>query len=167
MQYLPDEFREVRTIESIWTELDGAVRKPCRLCALESVLRTVLRRGRGKAEEVFLTFSGQSAVEDIGDIGDQPAASIRAQRRVRRLAKDLRLSTTDVPGVGVVAFGRVNAQGAGVLEGSLRTYRLSRGEEIESLRDVIECFWALAGDGRAEDARGSREAWETARLLND
>jgi hypothetical protein len=164
MQYLPDEFREVRTIENIWMELDGTVRKPCRLCALESVLRTVLRRGRGKAEEVFLTFSGQSAVEDIGD---QPTASIRAQRRVRRLAKDLRLSTVNVHGVGIVAFGSVNAQGAGVLEGSLRTYRLSRGEEIESLRDVIECFWALAGDGRAEDAHGSREAWETALLLNN
>lgn len=166
----PEEARGRKTFESAtYLGLDSEGR-PCRMCSLESVLRTVFADHPGP-EKVFVSFTAQENPRnpDVDVFSfNWSAATESGQRRVRRLARRGGLSVVRTT-AGSTAYGYVNRAVADVLAHNLRTLVRETAKEVPDAA-VIECMWALLNDDPPELAEQlnrstNLDAWETARLL--
>jgi hypothetical protein len=151
---------------------DETIGRPCRMCALEAVLRTVLqparvrdrRRGLRFGPTQTVTFTSLPAT-NVDRRQSTPTPS--GQARVRRLARSLGLATTELPGTGVIASGTVARRGVPVLLNNLHGCVLDGGPADAV---TLECFWTLVGDLRKRgddttDRELLTELWTSARLL--
>jgi len=165
LERTPPEARGTRIFTDAFALGGSEEGRPCRMCALESVLRTTLRPWRLPRNDLRLvTFTSQPLPNALTD---SPLVTPSGERRVRRLARALRLGTTSLPGVGVIAYGNVNRHAAPVLAANLRTHTLGRAVSRVPA-ETVECFWMLAGESPDADlasVTGRYELWRTARLL--
>lgn len=166
----PDEARSPLMFTSV-SELalfrDG---RPCRMCALEPMLRTLLTCGAGPAELVTFTsqpnpMSPESSVYSYR----WGAVTQSGTRRLSRLVRDTKLETCQTPSCGPAAYGMVPAEAADALRWNLRTHTLPTQARIPQ-RESIETFWALINDAppqldAAAGAANVRELWLAAVAL--
>lgn len=127
----------------------------CRICTLESVLRTILRPRRGDAT-VFVTFSS------LAPSHGRPTES--GQARLRRVGKAHGLGIVETATAGTIAYGNVPARSLAVLERNVLTHRIPWMRGVPDA-DHLECFWTLLSDTAKIGARELRCTWNTARLL--
>ena len=173
LERTPDEAVGERVFPDVFDlalDRDG---RPCRMCALESVLVTALDRRKWiGAADVFVTSTSQAnprnpdsalARFEWGQWSDSGAA------RLRRLARRAGLTVTATV-AGPVLWGWTDARTAACLAANLRSC-VRTGVEPGSLDDaVIEIAWALINDCPPElaELRGETsaiDAWDTARRL--
>jgi hypothetical protein len=158
LERVPEEARGQRVFADVFalglTE-DG---RPCRMCCLERLLRTVLPARRGRAA-VYATLSGETA-----DRGPFPGFDPPSENGVRRLLRVARHTGLRVNPAGTATFlhGWVNQEGLAIAERNLRTYRIPVEEDEESL----SVFWALLRDEPGADRERAEQLLATARLLS-
>lgn len=152
-----EERRALREFSDAWTLAEDTDGRICRMCTLESLLRTLLRNP-GQAEAVtYVTFSSRPS--------NQCAPTASGQARLRRIAKTLGLATTATPSAGIVAHGLTTKRTIAVLETNLETHPLPWVRRAVD-DDHLQCFWALIGDHQGTVAtKHRRDTWAAARLL--
>lgn len=132
----------------------------CRLCTLESLLRTVLRGGDSEPS-AYVTFASTAP-------GSTPGSFTQSsQSRVRNVARIARLDVVQTSVAGTVVHGLVPVRSIAVLERNLRTLTLPWVRRTPSAEHV-DCFWTLLADEHGEDASDPqrvRSLWRTAGLL--
>lgn len=127
----------------------------CRICTLESVLRTVLRPRCGDAT-VFVTFSSRPPSQG------RPTES--GQARLRRVGKARGLGIVETTTAGTIAYGNVPTRALTVLERNVLTHQIPWMRGVPDA-DHLECFWTLLSDIPEIGSRELRRAWNTAHLL--
>lgn len=134
----------------------------CRMCTLESLLRTVLRPKSGEPQ-VYVTFSSKAPVSGPSRRTTPPTTS--GETRLRRLAKTFTFETTTAPNSGIVAYGYVPVRALDALATNLDTLALPWVRRTPS-NEHVQCFWTLVDDHDGHlDAAGRRDLWRTAGLL--
>lgn len=147
--------REFANARAVGEDVDGRI---CRMCTLESLLRTLLRPVAGEPGR-YVTFS--SRPPGTSSIGATPSG----EARLRRLAKTLGLETTSTATSGVVAYGTVPARAVDALSANLDTLTIPWVRSTPP-SEHVQCFWILADDHTGPlDTALRRDLWTTARLL--
>jgi hypothetical protein len=151
------ERRETRLFDDVDDLAGDTSGRLCRICTLESVLKTVLKHRKGD-RPVFVTFA--SHVPGRGT----PTPS--GQARLRRIAKVVRLNVLETVTQGAVAYGNVPERAVDVLGPNVQTYQLPWVRTTPT-REHLEYLWMLLGDldDPAMNLRELRLIWGTARLL--
>lgn len=167
----PDEARATRVFTDATAAGIAEEGRPCRMCALESVLISVLDPKPTRERDVLVTFTSQANPKN-------PDASVfhfdwfnatpSGSARLRRLARRGRLSVTSTCS-GPVAYGLVSEAAAAVLARNLRTVVIGASDAIPRA-STIEVLWTLLGDNPPELAEAFGEIsgmnpWEVATLL--
>lgn len=144
--------------------------RPCRMCALASVLKTVgSATFRPDERRVLVTCTSQPAPDRVDGNPfrfDYRAATGSGQERLVKLARQLRWQTLASP-VGVVATMAMTQTAADVLGRNLRTAVLDDAPVGPVPAARVEVFWTLASDTPPEiDETSVTELWRTASLLS-
>jgi hypothetical protein len=132
--------------------------RPCRMCTLEPLLRTLLRAGAEPA--VLVTFTSQpnpSSPDDSVFSYNWGAVTASGTKRLIRLARAGGLEVCQTPSCGPAAYGLVSAETARALAWNLRTHTLIGSEAVPS-REAIEIFWALSNDTPPQLADATADA---------
>jgi hypothetical protein len=142
--------------------------RPCRACALESVLYTVLGPKSLYVNDtsVFVTFTSQASPDDPGTKLHRyrwRTATPSGQKRLGNVAKRAGLSTTHSPS-GLVAYGFVPTRALDTLTRNLRTKVIPGVTQLPA-PSVVETFWAFENDAPTELGEQTHDAWQTASLL--
>ena len=145
--------------------------RPCRMCALESVLVSVLDPRPHTERDMFVTFTSQAnpKSKDASVFHyDWLHATESGTRRLRRLGRRGNLALTGTCS-GVVAYGFVSKDAADVLAANLRTVVIGHLAHLPGA-PTIEVLWTLLGDNPPElsEALGLNtdlDPWEVATLL--
>lgn len=153
--------REFPDARSLATDTGGRI---CRMCTLESLLRTILRADDAEPSR-YVTFSSLPPAPSRGSSSAPNLATPSGEARLRRIAKTLGLETTSTPFSGVVAYGTVPARAVGALGVNLATLSIPWVRRTPP-SEHIQCFWLLAADRDRPLTIGVRRAlWTTSRLL--
>lgn len=168
LEPVPEEARGTQRFASLLalakvsdTELRG---RPCRMCALETVLAHAWARPSMQAgPQVAVTFSSQgnpyepmtwNAEYEWGTVTESGAA------RLQRLAAHCGLEVVETA-VGPVAHGVLPRRFARVLAANLRLYEVG---ELAASPEQIMVFWSLATDAHDGCAPAdAADAWRVAR----
>ena len=144
----PDEAVGTSEFASVFDLAITTVGRPCRMCALESVLLTVLHPDRRRSgQPVFFTSSSQANPLN-------PDAGIRSfnwskatesgEARLQRVARRSALPTTRT-NAGIVVWGWTDQRGAAALAANIRTVvRPDHNGDVNS--SIIEIAWSLLND---------------------
>ena len=157
------ERRDERTFPDTWTLAEDTEGRLCRMCTLESVLRTLLRDIPKRAapttpELVYITFSANPP-------HSRTTPTMSSQDRMRRLRRALKLTTIDVPGTGIVTHGHFPARLAPIIARNLTTHILPWVRRTPT-DEHVHCFWILSNDLNDQSERAAtRRLWTTARRL--
>lgn len=167
LEKVESERRGIREFSDAWAlagDTDGRI---CRMCTLESLLRTILRN-RVSEPLCHVTFSSMPPRRSGKRTPSRTTvhgATESGEARLRRLAKTLGLATTPTPTSGLVAYGEVPVRALDALGTNLDTLTLPWVRRTPA-SEHIQCFWILVDDheGPLETAL-RRDLWTTARLL--
>lgn len=173
LEATPPEARDAATFHSVRSLATTDWARPCRMCALESVLITCGDPKPAQERKVFVTFTSQATPRnpDASPLSfDWHAATDSGIARLRRLARRLNLSVTGSCS-GPVAYGMVNEDAAAAIAGNLRTVVRHDVVDVPS-EAMIATLWTLLGDNPPELAEILGEEvdldpWTAARLLSD
>lgn len=130
---------------------------PCRACALEAVLDSVM--GTGSTTGPFLTFSALPS--DVADAHRYVMKDLTesATARLERIAHRAGLSVTGSR-LGPVAFGRVARAAVEVVTANLRALPASATPKSASQVSIV---WSLVDDGFGGGAAmGDYDPWDVA-----
>ncbi len=143
--------------------------RPCRICALEAVLYSVLRHSctENKASgRVYVTCTAQSVPGEPGTNTrdfDWHSATLTAQARLRRVARRFRLPTTNAA-PGVVAHGMLPRRGVVILARNLRSVVRPEITELPPV-EMVGLFWTFLSDSPPEVSTPEVDAWELAKAV--
>lgn len=150
--------------QALADDTDGRI---CRMCTLESLLRTILRREHDEPVR-YVTFSSvppRHSERRVPARTTVHGASESGEARLRRVAKTLGLETTPTPSSGLVAHGAVPVRALEALGTNLDTLTLPWVRRTPG-SEHIQCFWILVDDQPGPlDTALRRDLWTTARLL--
>ena len=164
LEKVESERRGLREFPDAWALATDTGGRICRMCTLESLLRTILRAG-GEESSRYVTFSSLPPASSRGSSYSTNATTPSGEARLRRIAKSLGLETISTPFSGVVAYGTVPARAVGALGANLDTLSIPWVRRMPP-SEHIQCFWLLAADHDGPLATGVRRAlWTTSRLL--
>lgn len=154
----------LREFPDAWALAIDTAGRICRMCTLESLLRTILR-AEDKEPSRYVTFSSLPPAASRSSSSATNLATPSGEARLRRIAKTLRLETTSTPFSGVVAYGTVPARAVDALGVNLDTLSIPWVRRTPP-SEHIQCFWLLAADrDRPLTTGGRRALWTTSRLL--
>lgn len=141
--------------------------RPCRMCALERVLDTVLRPTEGD-KLVFATFTSQPAYVADSRRFVRMEVSATGRDRLLRIAERLALPVTTTMS-GPAAYGLLPERGVRVLQRNLRTQATERITTMPSAA-FVATFWTFVDDAPPElVALGADPAacdpWQVAELI--
>jgi hypothetical protein len=152
------EFANLRSLAS-WSDA-----RPCRVCALEPVLDTVLRAGRAK-NLVFATFTSQPNPGENLRRYKWRSATESGSARLSRIAERLNLPVAHTS-CGQVTWGVFPAAGVRALQRNLRTYT----RNLPDLPDAqtVQMLWALLDESPPElgGPDGPSDPWDIAELVS-
>jgi len=158
LENVETERRGVREFADAWALAEDVGGRICRMCALESLLRTIMRPVAGEPGR-YVTFSSRPPGKSSG------GATASGEARLRRLAKTLGLETTSTASSGVIAYGTVPARAVDALGANLDTLTIPWVRSTPP-SEHVQCFWILADDHTGPlNAAVRRDLWTTARLL--
>lgn len=144
--------------------------RPCRMCTLEPLLRTLLTTPTG--DRALVTFSSQpNPLSPDGSVFTYTwdAATPSGEARLRRLARSADLRPVGTPWCGLVVVGLVPTTAVQALVRNLRCHVLDPSPTLPS-SEAVETFWALISDAppqldAALDQAPRLEHWRTALAL--
>ena len=125
---------------------------PCRLCAAESYLITILKNDLLSTEEKqLLFFTGQPNVYDKSSPANYSFQKIThsADQRVRRIIKALG-STFVNTAIGQVGYSRFTSKAINELDKTFRTYLPPEKYQKEDLTFDPDFFWTIYNDNPPE-----------------
>lgn len=163
---VPDEAVAAETFESAEEVLRMQDVRPCRMCALSSLIITACSLNVGGPQVHFSVTSQPSPGRVDGDPfnSEYRKATPSGALRLTRLAKRLGWSMSTTP-LGPVAVGTASAVAVDFIARNLRTVALPEAEHLDM--PAVELFWTLAADNPPE-AGGDLEfsqIWEVAATL--
>jgi hypothetical protein len=151
--------RDTREFADVWALAEDTDGRLCRMCTLESVLRTILRVGKRAAETPTTRVTFSSRPDPFAP------TTTSGEARLRRLARALHLATVNTPHSGLTAYACVPTRAITVLETNLETHPLPWVRSTPT-DEHLQCFWTLLGDlGTTPEFRTRRELWTSSRLL--
>lgn len=146
---VPDEAVVAETFSDVEEVLRIRDIRPCRMCALSSLVITACLANTGGPNVRFSVTSQPSPVRVDGNplSSEYRKATPSGALRLTRLAKRLGWSTT-ATALGPVAVGTANAMAVDFLARNLRTVALPEEGEVDLA--AVELFWTLAADSPPE-----------------
>lgn len=174
LERTPEEARTTEEFSTTFRLAKNPQSRPCRMCTLASVLRTVCdKQLRRNDDRVIVSFTSQASPDRVdGDVwrDEYQKATESGAERLRLLAEAMNWQTVNTL-AGPAAVAELSRSAAEVVAANLRcvTLPVAKLDEVSTRR--LEAFWTLSSDNpheqRADGERGTAVArlWEMAGYL--